>query len=172
LTEPDSDDEAVTQTVSVRAEETTSDFVIRQLKSGLDPYQFEQFIAHLLRCIGYHARVTQKSGDGGVDIIAHKDELGFEPPIIKVHCKQVTTSIGRPEVAQPIGHTEQGEHALFVCLGSYTRECREYDRAKSNLRLLDGEQLVDLIFQHYEKFDPRYQSLLPLKRIYVPALDH
>lgn len=168
--EDNQDDETVTKSVSVQAEETTNDFVIRQLKTGIDPYQFERFVAHLLECMGYHTRVTAKSGDGGVDVIAHKDQLGFEPPIIKVQCKQVTNPIGRPEVTQLLGNVENGEHGLFITLGTYTREAREYDRSKPQLRLIDGEQLVALIFEHYRKFEPRYQALLPLKRIYVPSL--
>lgn len=169
-TDEEADDASVTQSVSHQAEETTQDFVIRQLKTGIDAYQFENFVAHLLRCMGYHSRVTTKAGDGGVDVIAHRDELGFEPPIIKVQCKQVTNVIGRPDVAQLIGHVEHGEHALFVTLGSYSREAKEYERSKANLRLIDGTQLVELIYEHYGKFQPRYQSLLPLKRIYVPSL--
>jgi restriction system protein len=163
------EDAEVSRAVALRAEETAQDFVIRQLKSSIDPYQFEHFVAHLLKCMGYHTRVTTKSGDGGVDVIAHRDELGFEPPIIKVQCKQVTDPIGRPAVTQLLGNIEAGEHGLFVTLGSYSKDARELDRSKPNLRLIDGEQLVELVFRHYESFEPRYQALLPLKRIYVPA---
>jgi restriction system protein len=163
------EDVEVSRAVALRAEETTQDFVIRQLKTSIDPYQFEMFVAHLLKCMGYHTRVTPKSGDGGVDVIAHRDELGFEPPIIKVQCKQVTDPIGRPAVTQLLGNIEAGEHGLFVTLGSYSKDARELDRSKPNLRLIDGEQLVELVFRHYESFEPRYQALLPLKRIYVPA---
>lgn len=168
--EEDGDDRSVAKAVSSQAEETTQDFVIRRLKTGIDAYQFEDFIAHLLECMGYHARVTAKSGDGGVDVIAHRDQLGFEPPIIKVQCKQVTNPVGRPDVAQLIGHVEHAEHALFVTLGGFTHDAKVYERSKANLRLVDGPQLVELIFDHYDKFEPRYQSLLPLKRIYVPSL--
>jgi restriction system protein len=68
-------DEEQEVAVSENIEEATTDFVIKRLKTKIDSYQFEQFVAHLLERMGYHARVTQKSGDGGVDIIAHKDEL-------------------------------------------------------------------------------------------------
>ena len=81
------------EVVSTQAEESATDFIIKKLKAGLNPYQFEEFVGHLLECMGYHARVTQKSADGGVDIIAHKDELGFTPPIIKVQCKQTLNSM-------------------------------------------------------------------------------
>lgn len=168
--EDEADDNVVTQSVSSQAEDTAQDFIIRRLKSSIDAYSFEKFVAHLLHCMGYYARVTTKSADGGVDIIAHKDELGFEPPIIKVQCKQITNPISRPQVQQLIGSVEQGEHALFVTLGSYSRDAREYERSKAHLRLIDGPQLVSLIYSHYETLQPRFQSLIPLKRIYIPSL--
>jgi restriction system protein len=158
------------EAVSTQAEESATDFIIKKLKAGINPYQFEEFIGHLLECMGYHARVTQKSADGGVDIIAHKDELGFTPPIIKVQCKQTLSSIGQPDVAQLYGHVEPTEFGLFVTLGAYTPDAKRFERAKRNLRLIDGNALVELIFSHYSHFQPKYQVLLPLKRIYIPGV--
>jgi restriction system protein len=160
-------DEETVEAASISVEETTKDFIIKRLKTTLDPYQFERFIAHLLERMGYHTRVTQKSGDGGIDIIASKDELGFEAPIIKVQCKQVLGNAGQPEVAQLYGHIEQREHGLFVTLGDFTTQARQFERGKHNLRLLNGEELTELIFSYYDTFEPRYQVLLPLKRTYT-----
>lgn len=166
----DAVDEETVEATSAATEDITEDFVIKRLKSKLDPYQFEAFVAHLLERMGYHARVTQKSGDGGIDIIAHRDELGFEPPIIKVQCKQTLNTVGQPEVAQLYGHVEASrEHGLFITLGEYSAQARQFERSKHNLRLLSGEDLVALIFNHYDHFEPRYQMLLPLKKAFVPG---
>lgn len=167
--EPEDIDEISAEQVSAQVEESTEDFIIKRLKSSQTPYQFEHFIAHLLKCMGYHSRVTQASGDGGIDIIAHRDELGFEPPIIKVQCKQILSTIGRPEVQQLHGAIEHGEHGLFVTLGTFSNEARTYERTKPNLRLIDGVVLTELIYSHYHQFEPRYQMLLPLKRSYIPG---
>lgn len=126
-------------------------------------------MAHLLTCMGYHARVTKASGDGGVDVIAHRDELGFEPPIIKVQVKQVLDQIGRPAVQQLHGAIETGEHGLFVTLGGFTNDARVFERSKPNLRLVDGDALIALIYSHYHKFEPRWQRLIPLRRVYIPG---
>jgi restriction system protein len=163
-------DEETAGAASEATEESTRDFVIKNLKSKLDPYQFEHFVGHLLERMGYYARVTQKSGDSGVDIIAHKDVLGFEPPIIKVQCKQVLSSIGQPDVAQLYGHVQHAEHGLFITLGEFTAQARQFERGKHNLRLINGEELVELIFTHYGEFEPRYQILLPLKKVYIPGV--
>lgn len=155
--------------VSLQVEETTEDFVIKRLKSNQSPYEFEKFVAHLLTCMGYHARATQASSDGGIDVIAHKDELGFEPPIIKVQCKQTLKQIGRPQVQQLHGAIEQGEHGLFITLGLFSSEARTFERSKPNLRLIDGNVLTELIYSHYNEFDSRYKMLVPLKRTYIPG---
>jgi restriction system protein len=154
--------------IAVQAEEGVEDFVIKQLKNGMSSEMFEHFIAELLRCMGYYARVTRFSGDGGVDIIAHKDELGFEPPIIKVQCKQSLSTIGGPAVQQLLGAIQSAEHALFVTLGDYTPDALRIERGKSNLRLIGGTDLVQLIFNNYDRFEPRFKTLLPLKRSYTP----
>jgi restriction system protein len=154
--------------IALQAEEGVEDFVIKQLKSGMNSELFEHFIAELLRCMGYHARVTRYARDGGVDIIAHKDELGFQPPIIKVQCKQSLATIGGPAVQQLLGAIQTGEYALFVTLGDYTPDAIRIERGKSNLRLIGGTDLVQLIFNNYERFEPRFKAILPLKRSFTP----
>lgn len=158
-----------TERVTEQVEESTEDFIIKRLKTSQTPYQFEHFVAHLLKCMGYYARVTQASSDGGVDIIAHRDELGFEPPIIKVQCKQVLSTIGRPDVQKLFGAIEREEKGLFVTLGAFSSDARTFEQTKPNLRLIDGSALIDLIYTHYHQFEPRYQMVLPLKRSYIPA---
>jgi restriction system protein len=60
------------------------------------------------------------------------------------------------------------EFGLLVTLGVFTAQARSFAKSKSNLRLIDGEELVELVFQHYDQFDSRYKGLLPLRRVYVP----
>lgn len=170
VAEDTADDDAATGSVSRQAEETTADFVIRRIMADLSGYRFEELVAHLLECMGYTARVTARSNDGGVDVIAHMDALGFQPPIVKVQCKRVTSQTGSPEVNQLLGTLGDGEFGLFVNLGSYSRSAVELERNRPKLRLINGEQFVELIQQHYGKLAPRYRSLIPLKLIYVPDL--
>lgn len=163
-------DDAATLTASTLAEENTQDFIVRRIHAGLSGFEFEHFTAHLMECMGYTARVTEKTGDGGVDVIAHTDELGFQPPIIKIQCKRQTSQVGEPEVSQLLGTLGEGEYALFVTLGSYSRQARVRERNTSRLRLIDGEDLVQMVLQHYPKMSPRYRTMIPLKQIYVPDL--
>jgi len=161
-------DDLASQAASQMAEENTGDFIVRRIHAGLSGYEFEHFTAHLMECMGYTARVSEKTGDGGVDVIAHTDQLGFQPPIVKIQCKRQTSQVGEPEVSQLLGTLGEGEYALFVTLGSYTRQARIRERNTARLRLIDGEDLVQLVLQHYATLSPRYRALVPLKQIFVP----
>ena len=149
-------------------EQNTRDFILKTLAQELKGHALAEFIAQLLGTMGYRTRLSPEGPDGGVDIIAHKDELGFEPPIIKVQVKSTEGSIGDPIVSQLYGKVERSEYGMVVTLGTFTNQAETFARNKSNLRLIDGEELVGLIMQHYEQFDSKYKGLLPLKRVYVP----
>lgn len=149
-------------------EDLTRDFVLRRLSTELKGHPLTHFMAHLLNRMGYRTRVSPEGADGGVDILAHKDELGFEPPMIKVQVKSGAGNVGQPEVASLSGILSQDEYGLFVALGSYTSQAKSFARGRSNLRLIDGAELVDIIFRHYDTLDSNYKGLLPLRRVYVP----
>lgn len=84
--------------------------------------------------------------------------------------KRQTGQIGEQLVSQLLGTLGEGEFALFVTLGSYSAPARARERNTPRLRLLDGDQLVEMIQAAYPKMSPRYRRILPLKQIYVPDL--
>ncbi|WP_316398027.1 restriction endonuclease [Bradyrhizobium sp. 33ap4] len=164
---PLAQDESVAA-VTEDIEETTRDFVLKRLVQELKGAPLEGFIVHLLECMGYHARLTRKN-EPSVDVIAHKDHLGVEPPIIKVQVKSSDGVATDKDVSALYGKlSSDGEFGLFITLGTFSPASRNYEQSKSNLRLIDGDELVQLIFQHYEHFDSRHKGLLPLRRVYVP----
>jgi restriction system protein len=164
---PVSQDETIAL-VAGDIEETTRDFVIKRLAQELKGHPFADFVGHLLNTMGYRTRISPEGPDGGVDIVAHKDELGFEPPIIKVQVKSSEGSIGNDRVSALYGNVGPGEYGLLVTLGTFTNPAKNFAKAKTNLRLIDGDQLVELIFDHYDQFESRYKGMLPLRRVFVP----
>ncbi len=150
-----------------RIDRHTRDFVLEALKSDLSHREFEDFTADLLRAMGYEARVTQYSQDGGVDIIAHRDPLGVEPPLIKVQCKHLTGRIGAPDVQQLVGTLGHNELSLFVTLGAYSRDAQAIERVRPTLRLVNGEELVDLVLRHYADLSQKWRLRMPLTPVLV-----
>jgi len=165
---PVDSDEATAAIVAEEIEATTRDYVLKRLAQEMKGHPLEEFVAHLLEAMGYRTRVAAVGIDSGIDIVAHKDHLGFEPPIIKVQVKSTEGSVGDPIVSALYGKVSQSEFGLLVTLGTFTTQARAFAREKPNLRLIDGDELVNLVFEHYEHFDAKYKGLLPLKQVYVP----
>ncbi len=166
------EDETVSNILEV-TEQSTKDFIFKKLSKELKGYSFEDFVAHILNLIGYNTRVSPKGGDGGVDILAFKDELGIEPPIIKVQVKSTDGNTAPEQVRALYGNVNTGtsntEYGLFVALGSYSAKAIEFAKSKPNMRLIDGDELVELILKHYERLDSKYKAIIPLKNIFVPT---
>jgi len=168
VTSVENGEDPTVKIVATEIETLTRDFIIEELAKQLKGHPFAAFVAHLLETMGYRTRVSPEGPDGGIDIIAHQDELGFEPPIVKVQVKSTSGNTGQPEVSALLGTLAANDFGLVVTLGGFTNQARTFAKSKANLRLIDGEELVDLVLTHYEQFDPRYKGLLPLKRVYVP----
>ena len=64
-------------------EENSRDFVWKRLARDLKGHPFAEFIAHLLGAMGYRTRLSPEGPDGGVDIVAHKAELGLSHRLSK-----------------------------------------------------------------------------------------
>lgn len=151
--------------VEGKAEELISDRVSR-----LDPRDFEELVAAVLRAMGYKTKVSEPGPDEGVDIKAHPDELGFERPLIKVQVKRRDSTVGSPQIREFIGALEEGDKGLYVSTGGYTRDAER--RAKSSgkvVTLLDRDDFIQLLLENYEEIEPEYQALIPLKKIFVPT---
>ena len=164
---PEDEDETVSL-VAEEIEATTGDFVLKRLARELKGHPFAQFVADLMEAMGYRTRVSPPGPDRGVDIVASRDELGLEPPIIKVQAKSSEGSVGGPEVSQHLGVLADGEFGLFVTLGTFSSQARSIAAGKANLRLVDGYEVVSLTLDHYDQLDIRYKGIIPLKRVFIP----
>lgn len=158
----ESEEDETVALVAAEIESTTSDFVLKRLAREFKGVPFETFVAQLFEAIGYRTRVTQASGDKGIDVVAHRDELGIEPPIIKIQVKSTKGTVGDPEVSQLFGKVADGEFGVMVTLGSFSKQARDFAASKGNLRLIDGDEVVRLVLDYYDDLDSKYKGRIPL----------
>ena len=132
------------------------------------PYEFQDLVAALLRAMGYHTPfVAPKGKDGGIDIIAYLDPLGAQTPRIKVQVKhKPDTAIGASEVRALSGVLKAGDIALFVTSGTYSADARNAASGNDKfLRLIDGDEFIEMWQEYYDKMTDDDKNMLPLKRI-------
>jgi len=156
-------------TIAEGVETQTKDFVLKQLYKNYKGEALEVFIVHLLEKIGYHARQTFKNSPS-VDIIAHRDEFGFEPPLIRCQVKSEEGAIKLEPVEKLYSRVNQNEYGLFITLSNYNDKVYRFAEAKHNLRLIDGYELVDIILEHYDELDTKYKNTIPLNKVFLPSV--
>ena len=155
-------------TVGATAEdiiESTKDFILKELSRNLKGYALEEFVADLLRAMGYRTTVSPQGGDSGIDITAYKDEL---PPRILVQVKSQDSDIKETTIQSLKGAMREGDYGLFVTLSNYTKNAQKYLESTPIIRGINGTELVDLILKYYEDLDIKYKKMIPLKMVYIP----
>ncbi|MBR2206694.1 MAG: Mrr restriction system protein [Prevotella sp.] len=141
---------------------------IKAFIASKDPYEFQDMVAALLRAMDYHTPfIAPKGKDGGIDIIAYLDPLGAKTPRIKVQVKhKPETSIGASEVRALSGVLKAGDIALFVTSGTYSADARNAASGNDKfIRLIDGNDFIEMWQEYYDKMSDDDKNMLPLKRI-------
>ena len=113
------------------------------------PTDFEEFCAGLFRTMGYKAKVTPKSNDGGYDIFLSKGSL---TAIAECKCYALDHKIGRPAIQKLVGAnmTKQASKMLFITTSSFSAPAEVY-AAETGVKLVDGRRLLALVEKHMER---------------------
>ncbi|ASF41327.1 restriction endonuclease [Halobacillus halophilus] len=141
--------------------------MVQDKVDNLDPWQMQELVGGLLQAMDYNVQVSPKGPDGGVDVLAFKDAFGFEKPIIKVQVKHRKSSASAPEIQQLLGANPIDANSLFVSTGGFTSHAEAVAKHNS-VRLVDLEELVNLVVKWYEQMPNDVRALLPLQKMYVP----
>ncbi len=140
--------------------------------SQMDPFDFQELVAALLRAMDYHVGWISPPGpDRGLDILAYTDPLGATGPRIKVQVKRRQDKMNVDGVRAFMAILGDQDVGIFISAGGFTSEAeREVrDQERRRITLLDLGQLFDLWVEHYEAIDEPKKILLPLKPVYFLA---
>lgn len=141
---------------------------IKMFIAAKTPYELQDMVAALLRAMGYYTPfIAPKGKDGGIDIIAYVDPLGAQTPRIKVQVKhKPDTAIGASDIRALLGVLRQGDIALFVTSGTFSPDAKNTGTSSREfIRLIDGDEFIEMWQEYYDKMSDDDKNILPLKRI-------
>jgi restriction system protein len=108
-------------------------------------FEFEKFCCIVFKELGYTAKLTQKTNDGGKDIILYNEEEGYT----YVECKRWEGTVGR-EVLQKLVGSATGDgidNMLCITTGRYNSNATEYANKVDNLQLWTLKDLMQFILK-------------------------
>lgn len=108
-----------------------------EFDEDLSPVEYEHLCADILRSQGWESRVTQGSGDQGVDVLAIKDGM-----LLAVQCKKYSSPVGNKAVQEVIaGVGFYGANiGAVVTNNTYTPSARQLANSH-NILLLHHDDL-------------------------------
>jgi restriction system protein len=138
----------------------------------LDAHDFELLVTGLLAAAGFDAQHVGKSGDGGVDAEGEMDIFGMAR--VRVHAQakryQLGVKIGGGDVKAFRGSIPQGAQGVFITTVQFQPKAREIAIQDGFPRIgtIDGQQLVDLLTEHWGDIDEDLRRKLRLKTGLIP----
>lgn len=106
---------------------------------NVDPFEFEEFIAYLYKCKGYHAFATKPTADYGVDVIANSDN---ESIAIQVKRYKTTNSTGSEAIKEIYwGRNHYNCNKAIVITTSHFTKYALKSAKKSDVELWDWQRL-------------------------------
>lgn len=163
----------IAATTLEEAEEAARQAILDYLAS-INPYGFQDLVAKLLEAMGYHVVwIAPKGKDGGLDLIAQSDPLGVRGPRIKGQVKRRPDSkTTEEELRSFLAVLEPGDVGVYISLGGFTSDTQAAARRSTRrITLIDGEGLLDLWVEHYDRLDEEGRGLLPIKPVHFLDLD-
>lgn len=155
----------------VQAAEDAIRFRIGTIFKG---HRLSVLIGALLETEGYSVVVSPPGADGGVDILAGKGPLGFDPPRLVVQVKSQDSSVDVSVLRELQGVMSQfgASQGLLVAWGGITKALsREAQRLFFAIRIWDSGDVIRVLQDGYEHLPDVVKADLPLKRIWTLAED-
>jgi restriction system protein len=140
----------------------------------MNPFDFQKLVGDLLAAMGYHVVWIAPPGkDGGVDVIAHTDPLGINPPRIKTQVKRTTDKVNVDSLKSFVAIIHEGDVGIYVSTGGFTKDAVDFARSQEQrkITLIDLRRFLELWIEHFTKLSDSAQRRFPLKRIFFLAPD-
>lgn len=134
--------------------------------------EFEILVEALLGAIGFDAKKVGKSGDNGIDVEGTLSLYEFASVELKVQVKRYARDrISHNAIKDLRGSLPDQSQGAFVTTSDYTAKARD-EASKEGFKkigLINGEQLVDILIEHYDDLPSEIKDKLNLRRMLIPT---
>lgn len=146
------------------------DQVLKHIQSRFAGHALSELVEAVLQADGWVTRGSPPGADGGVDILAGRGPLGLDAPRL---CVQVKSQNSPADVI--VYRTLQGsmqsfkaDQGLLVCWGGFNKVVlAEAKQGHFTVRLWNSTDLVEAIYQNYDRLPAKIQAELPLTKVWM-----
>ncbi|SOY41320.1 restriction endonuclease [Cupriavidus taiwanensis] len=153
-------------------EELARDQIAALISARFKGHGLTRLVEGILKAQGYTTYRSPEGADGGADILAGSGPLGFAAPRLCVEVKSEDSLIGREPVDKLLGAMTKfnADQGLFVAWGGFKGNVqKELATQFFRLRLWTQKDLLEQLFEFYERLEEDLKAELPFKRVWMVA---
>ena len=139
----------------------------------LDDKEFEILITHILNALGFEGSEHKgKVGDGGVDATGELNVANMAKIKLFVQAKRykLGANISANVVKSLRANIPAGGQGAFITTAGFQKQAKEIavEAGFPRIGLINGEQLVDILAEHWDRIPDEFREKLDLKIGLVP----
>ncbi|WP_039786341.1 restriction endonuclease [Herbaspirillum huttiense] len=160
------------ETTDSDLDELARDQIASLISARFKGHGLTRLIEGILKAQGYTTYRSPEGADGGADILAGSGPLGFSAPRLCIEVKSEDNPIGREPVDKLLGAMTKfnADQGLFVAWGGFKGNVqKEMASQFFRLRLWTQKEILEQLFEQYDRLDEDLKAELPLKRVWMVA---
>jgi hypothetical protein len=133
--------------MATTAPASPQDYNLREMLYDLSPDDFEAVVADVYAARGWDTTVTQASQDGGIDVVAHRNDGFGMTALLQAKRYAADNKVGAREVREYAAVRDNHADAdmmVVVTTGEFTSSAQR-EAAEMNVKLIDGADLAGMI---------------------------
>ena len=146
------------------------DQIRAHIEERFQSHALSSLVEAVLQAQGYTTKLSPPGPDGGVDVLAGSGRNGFDNPRLAVQVKSGKQVMDAPSIRDLIGTMQnfRATHGLFVSWSGFNAGAQKLARdVFFTVRLWDSDELIEQIFEHYDKLPDEVRADIPLRRIWT-----
>jgi restriction system protein len=154
---------------TIDIEQVARDQILEFINHKFKGHDLARLVEAVIQAQGYVTKCSDPGPDGGVDILAGAEPMGFDRPRICIQVKSGSSPVDVTVLRSLQGTVQnfKADQGLLVSWSGFTRAALGESRQSFfTIRLWDSSALLNEILKNYDKLPETLQAELPLKKIW------
>lgn len=162
------EDEGLEAETSIDPAQLAREQIRQHISQTIAGHALAELVGAVFEARGFNVTVSPPGADGGLDLLMGSGATGLESPRVvgQVKTGQADIEVFRATVG--LRETHKADQGLLVAWGGFKGTVRREARSQHfSMLLWDADDLIDALFETYERIRDDVRSKLPLQRTWV-----
>lgn len=166
------EDEAPEAETSLDPAQLAREQIRQYISQTIAGHDLAELVGAIFEARGFTVTVSPPGADGGVDLLMGSGPTGVEAPCVVGQVKTGQADVEQYRSIFGLKESMDADQGLLVAWGGFKGTVRKEARGRHfSMLLWDADDLIDALFDAYDRIRDDIRSRLPLQRTWVLVLN-